>query len=434
MKLLLANYGKFGTDLHFPLSLAYIAGALQRQGCDFDLLDCYVHPYEEQKKVLFETLKSGDYGAVGFSVFLGNYSYRDFKALTRELKEEFPTLKIIVGGPMATCIPEMILQHMDADIVVIGEGELTAPELMKALDNGQDLSTVNGIGFRQNGQTVINPPPSRIKDLDVLHPLPYELFPMQFYLDYLEKTGRCFGVLGTRGCFSKCSFCFLTYGKRMTFRSVDSIAEEMQYLHGTYGVSTFNFLDDNFVNMPKFGRKLCSMIRGLDFEVQWRFQGRVDKMDDELIREFASTGMCGVTLGLESGSQKILDAVNKGITVEQQERAVKLCQKYNIPFSANFIIGFPDETDETIEETKDFLTRNRITQNVWINFIICYPKTPVYEYALSKGIIVDEDEYLSNLGPLGDKPYVNISRWSTDELIKKRDYLMAGIEEMRAAR
>lgn len=434
MRLLLANYGKPGADLHFPLSLAYIAGALNRAGCDFGVLDCYQYPYPEQKRRLFEEIRRGNYGAVGFSVFLGNYSYRDLKELSRELRREFPGLKIIVGGPMATCIPEKILTRMDIDAAVLGEGELSAPLLMDALSRGDSLAGVPGVAWKDGAEIRINRPAARIQDLDSLHPLPYGLFPMDFYMSYLEKTGRCFGLLSSRGCYSRCTFCFLTYGKKMTFRSPASIIGEMELLKRSYGVTRFNFLDDNFMNVPKAALELCSMMRALPFRPSWRFQGRVDRMEDEIMREFVSSGLCGMTLGLESGSDRMLSAIKKGITVAQSERAVALCRRHEVPFSSNFIIGFPEETDETLAETRDFLVRNAINTNVWINFIVCYPGTPLYDYALKNGRIRDEEDYLMGLGPLGEKPYVNISRWNDEELEARRENLMAGLAPMRDAR
>lgn len=434
MKILLINYGRMGTDLHFPLSLAYIAGALKRAGCEFSVLDCYTHPFNEQHQVLFKELRTRKYQAVGFSTFLGNHSYRELKALSFDIKREFPKITIIFGGPMATCKPEMILNQMAVDVVVLGEGELSAPMLLKVMKEGGNLADVPGIMYKTPNGPLCNPPLARINDLDGLHPLPYELFKMDFYMDYLRRTDRCFGMLGSRGCYSKCTFCFLTYGKKMTFRSTDSIIDEMEYIHQQYGISKFNFLDDNFLNIPRFGMELCSKIKKMSFRPEWRYQGRVDKMEDAIIGEFAAHGLSGMTLGLESGSPTILNAIGKGITIEQSENAIALCRKYNIQFSTNFIIGFPEETDSTIEETRSFLKRNKIDSNLWINFIICYPGTPVYDNAVRTGIIKDEDAYLSGLGPLGDKPYVNVSRWSDAELAAKRDYLLEGVSMMRPAR
>jgi len=433
-KILLANYGRLGENYHFPVSLAYVASALRRAGLGFAVLDCYIHPYEKQKEALFAELGKGDYHSVGFTAYLGNYSFRYFLELSREIRAAFPGLKIILGGPMASCVPEIILNLGMADMVVIGEGEGAAPDLIRTIESGGDLSHVPGIAYKNGPDAVINPPQARIQDLDALHPLPYDLFPMKFYIDHLKSTGRCFGILGSRGCYSGCTFCYLTYGKKMTFRSVQSITGEMEYLHKTYGISRFNFLDDNFLNVPKFAYDYCQAIEKLGFRPEWRYQARVEKIDEAMIRELVRHGLVGMTMGLESGSDTMLRAIRKGITAAQSERAIALCRQYRIAFSSNFIIGFPEETDETIEETSQFMDRNGIDENVWVNFIVCYPKTPLYDYARRNGIIRDEVDYLSNLGPLGEVPYINISRWSDQELMAKREYLLKNRCGMRAAR
>lgn len=433
MKILLINYGKQGADLHFPLSLAYIASALKKADIDFDILDCYLYEFEEHEKIIYNKLKENSYDLIGISTFLGNYSYRDLKKVVNEIKKEFPKIKIIFGGPMATCIPEMILKYMSVDIVVIGEGEETIVELINCLDSKKDLNFVNGIAFKSNNKIIITKTRLRIINLDYYHPLPYNLFPIEYYINYLKKTNRAFGLLGSRGCYSNCNFCFLTYGKKMTFRSIESIISEIDYVYKNYNISKFNFLDDNFLNINKFGFEFCKEINKLNFKIKWRYQARVDKISIEIIADFKNSGLFGMTLGLESGSPKILEAIKKGITIEQSEKAINICQKLNIPYFPNFIIGFPEETDNTINETNNFIKRNKIKDNIWINFIICYPKTKLYDYAIKNKIITNEDDYLSNLGPLGEKPYINISRWSDEELINKREFLLKSIQ-MRKAR
>ena len=414
----------------FPLGLGYIASIMLESGHCVEVLDINAQRYSPDQ--VEGLIINSEFDAVGIGAIVTVYGY--VKWLAGMIKKYRPEIPIIAGGSVATSIPKILLEKTDVDIACIGEGEETIKELARALEDGTDLKKVRGIWFKDaDGSITATEKRLPIKNLDKL-PFPaWDLFPMDIYLENpigalnLDKwkdgsgqhtTELSMNLIANRGCPYRCIYCyhdFLGHGFRS--RSPESVISEIKHLNNKYGVTYVHFVDDEFVGRRRFVLEFCRQMREADLGITWGCSGRVNLMSEELIRSMVEAGCVLIGYGIESGSQKILDILKKGVTVDQAKHAVRLTQKYLGWADCSFMIGTPGETRETINETINFCKELNLAPEV-IFFITPYPGTELYERALREGKIDDEEQYLLSLGEQGEQILINFTDFSNEELIK----------------
>lgn len=422
----------------FPIGLGYIASVARDAGHDVEVMDINANRWNRNE---VETkIKTADFEVAGIGAIVTVYPY--VKWLINTIKKYHPETKVIVGGSVGTSIPYIIMDKTSADIICIGEGEVTSVEILNALQKNNDaLKNVDGIWFRnKNGDIIRNNPREPIKDLDSL-PLPaWDLFPMEIYLKnpvgapnrnkWIDgsldgKTPLSMNMNGTRGCPYKCIYCYHDFmGQGYRHRSVESIISEMRYLHDTYGVKYFHFTDDEFILRKKFIFDFCEKLKQeFDSKITWGCAGRVNLMTEDLIKSMADSGCVSIGYGIESGSQKMLDAMKKGVTVEQAKEAIRLTEKYLGWADTSFMVGIPGENRDTIQETIDFCKELDLNPEV-IFFATPYPGTEFYQMALDRGMIGEEEEYVLNLGEQGEKIRVNMTELTDEKLWDAQEYMI----------
>jgi anaerobic magnesium-protoporphyrin IX monomethyl ester cyclase len=377
---------------NFPTGLGIIAAVLERDGHDVIVLDANAHRFPKEKVVALAADTPVD--AIGISGLISTFKYQQW--LIDALKARRPETPLIAGGGCATSAPELMMAHTKADYLVIGEGEHTIAELLAALDNRGDLDQVKGIAFRKDGETVFTPPRPLEKNLDNF-PLPaYHLFPVDIYLKYpiWHFKEPSMNLLSSRGCPMSCRFCYNLFGRRSyRRRGIDSIIEEVRLLKRNYGIHTFGFVDDNVtINRNHLG----AMCNALGREnVTWGCHGRVDTADDERLAIMAASGCKWLGFGIESGSQRILDAMNKRIKVDEAKDAILRTRKHGIFANATFIFGYPGEDVDSIGDTIRFKMDLDILVDSF--YATPYPGTELYTEAREKGLIPDEHAYVRAL-------------------------------------
>lgn len=442
MKILLINppVREWSKPNVFPLGLGYIASVLLKSGYKVDVLDINAHrfsPEDVERKI-----KAMDFDIAGIGGIVTTYKY--IKWLTRVIKESHPDKKIVVGGSVASSIPKIMLEKNPIDIICIGEGEETVKELVKAVENKRDLSMVKGIWYKDAGgnlhQNEARPP---IKDLDSI-PFPaWDLFPMEIYLKnpvgapnrnkWLDGSidGRAplsINLFATRGCPYQCIYCYHDFmGQRYRHRSPESVMREIRHMYNRYKVLYFHFIDDEFVMNKDFVYKFSALLKAFSEEIgkkiTWGCAGRANLMTEELITAMADAGCVLIGYGIESGSQKVLDLIKKKVTVEEAKSAVRLTKKHLGWADCSFMVGYPGETKETIQETIDFCKELDLAPEV-IFFLTAYPGTELYELALKDGKIADEEEYVLNLGEQGEAVRTNFTDFPTEELVSLQEYMI----------
>jgi len=263
----------------------------------------------------------------------------------------------VAGGPHPTIAPLETLRNPDIDFVVLGEGELTFAELVRSIGNNTDPSGVNGIGFRQNGIPVVNPAREFINDLNSL-PIPdrelLDTFPR-----YLQ--GLALNVSAIRGCPFRCTFCqptlFHLFGKQIRSRSPENVVEELELLYRRYRIRDFFFVDDLFTVSRVWLEQFLDALKaaGLAGKIRFSINSRVDLINEEIILLLKAINTYYLLLGLESGSQEMLDSCEKGTTVQQGIDAVNLARKHGIRIHAYILLGLPGESVATLKATEKLL-------------------------------------------------------------------------------
>lgn len=422
----------------FPLGLGYIASTVRNSGFQVNVLD--INGYRFSLERVTKKIAEWNYGAVGITGLITQYSY--IKWLCNILRKTNPNCWIIVGGAIASSIPDTLLAKTECDIVVYGEGEITVVELANTIQNNGHLRAVKGISFKDRGKIIRNLPREPIKDLGSL-PFPaWELFPMETYIGNLgrEKIAcrralpkqmerrlrgnnlRAMTISAVRGCPYQCSYCYHTfYGYPVRNRPIKSVIDEILTLKREYGIHHVDFNDDIFVHNRKWTVELCRALIKLGRPVTWICAGRVNLIDAELLSIMKKAGCVYIGYGIESGSDRILKLMNKKVTAKQASEAVKLTQKMNFACGASFMIGYPGETKASIKETVRFC----IDHGIHLSFFYTtpYPGTPLYNWTKSVGKIKNEEEYFEHLSKIGDAKNlaINLTDFTDDELVKLKE-------------
>ncbi|MBM3702110.1 MAG: radical SAM protein [Actinobacteria bacterium] len=447
MKVLLINppIREWAKPNVFPLGLGYIASVLLSKKYKVEVLD--INAYRFDKLEVENKIRNTKFDIVGIGGIITTYKY--VKWLISILKKNHPDKKIIIGGSLGTSIPKIMLEKNPVDIVCIGEGEGTAKELFKVLEDNEDLSKVQGIWYKDNtGKIYQTEKRTPIWNLDSI-PLPaWDLFPMDIYLrnpvgalnrnkwinGSPENTRELsMNLFATRGCPYRCIYCYHDFmGYRYRIRSPQNVIKEIEILYKKYKVLYFHFIDDEFVMKKDFVYQFCALVKELSksigHKITWGCSGRVNLMTEDLIVKMADAGCILIGYGIESGSQKMLDLIKKGVTVEQAKSAIRLTKKYLGWADCSFMIGYPDETKETIQETIDFCKELDLIPEV-IFFLTPYPGTELYYMALQQGKIKNEEEYILSLDEQGEKVIVNFTNFSDEELVSIQDCM---IKELNA--
>jgi radical SAM superfamily enzyme YgiQ (UPF0313 family) len=369
-----------------PLGLAYIASFLNRNGIKTCVIDAASFSWKRLKNVIIEKAPS----IVGIPCWTLERG-QSFK-VARLVKEVFPQVKIIMGGHHATAFPEHMFKLADADVVVIGEGEITVLELAGALLNNGNLREIKGIAYLEDGKVIVNGSRDFINDLDVL-PFPsYDDFNLDEYLGLPEIKERAAAIITSRGCPHRCTYCSASKFWRRAWRarSAENVLDEIEWLYRDYGVRAFLFFDDNFTVNKERAIKICQGILERNLHIKWVAESHVSHINKELLSWMKKSGCYKIDFGIESGSQKILKTIKKGQTIEGIVEAFKLTYEVGIKSRAMLMIGNPGENEESVEETIKLMRMinpydTHSAQILWI-----LPDTEIYELAKSKGIISDE--------------------------------------------
>ena len=385
--LLVAPAGDLTHILTPDLGIGYVAAALREAGYTVDFIDIKrdkVKPEELARRV-----KEKNYimaGVKAFSPFLP-----EINEVIKTIKASSPDIKVVLGGPHPTYAREYALKSChEADAGIIGEGEKPIVALAKAFCNGNDTSSIESIIYRNSDNEVkTNPPGSGFQDLEAL-PLPaWDLMDPRLYRSYenfwyFSKGKTTANISISRGCPFSCTFCsdFMNYGKSVRYRSLDRTIEEITMLKNDYGVDELHITDSIFTVNKKFVHRFCDTLVQKNLKMHWAtIDGvRLDTLDSELLAAMEGAGCYGTSVGIESGSPRVLDFMKKGITKEKIEEKLNLIKETtDFLVQGLFIIGYPTETRESIEETIEFAARLPLHMAVFSPFRLT-PGTEVAKY------------------------------------------------------
>lgn len=349
-----------------PFGVMYLASALEKENYDVKIIAT------SNDNNCFDF---SDFDMIGFSIS-SSLAYPLIKE-TRENSIFKANSLIIAGGIHASLYPNEIIKDLDCDVISIGEGEKTIVEIARATSL-DDISKIKGIYYKKDNNIYVTEKRNDINELDSLafparHLLPKE----DIVMKRLSNTSLSIAhVLFSRGCPYYCNFC-ANQNHNVRYRSKDNIKEELELLINDYEIKGFCVVDDNFLVNKEKAMEIIGEIGKLN--LKWSTLARVDNVDLELLKELKNSGCIEIKYGVESGSQKMLDLMNKKITVSEIKNAFNLTKDVGINAKALIMHGFPKEDINTTKETIALLEELKMCiSRVGLTYFTYLPGSPIY--------------------------------------------------------
>lgn len=409
-----------------PLNLAGLASFIRLHGFDVQLWDYEHEGYREED--FLKRLADYQPDIVGFSCFSSNI--KNGAELSTVVKKYNPHCLNIVGGPHCSAIPEDTLREFSAfDIAVIGEGEIALLDICRSISGTKSVEGIKGIAVRKkNGEIVINKENHIIEDLDTL-PMPaLDLLNLNLYHTSMRGFSSEFLMVAeiqtSRGCPFQCSFCasFLSSRRKVRYKSVSRVAEEIKFYQQHFGANHINIIDDTFILDKNRVRAIADIL--YDLNLTWNCWAHVGVyMDESFLKYIKDKGCEGLLIGVESGSERILKLLKKGLTVEKIKRAFSVINRIGFKnVEANFIVGsHPSETIEDIKLTRMLIKEIKPTI-LAVSIIVPFPGTETYNIMKKEGLInsFDWNHYVT----YGAEPKWRTHNFSEKDLVKLQQNLM----------
>lgn len=420
MRILLIAYDNDSHISFFPLSLAYIASACRAAGHEVEIYNQDVFHWPESH--LTNLLDKERFDVAGIGVNGGYYQYRKLLKISAAVNASRQRPYFILGGHGPSPEPEYFLRKTGADAIVLGEGEETIKELLPALGNGEKLSTVRGIAYTDPtfGMCVKTLPRELIKDIDRI-PLPaWDLFPMEHYVlkrcPRISDRERSISLVSGRGCLFHCNFCY-RMDRGLRARSPEGLIEEMTILKERYGISFFHLFDELLMSSEQRVVALCNAFLKEGSGAKWICDGRLNFAKPALLRLMKKAGCVFINYGIESMDDKALKTMGKALTVKQIIEGVENTLATGISPGLNIIFGNIGETAEILQRGVDFLLKyDDHAQLRTIRPVTPYPGSPLYYYAIKKGLLGGPEDFYERRHVNSDLLSVNFTDISDEEV------------------
>jgi anaerobic magnesium-protoporphyrin IX monomethyl ester cyclase len=400
-----------GSDLpsgNLPLGLLYIAAVLEKAGYDVEVLDAFQTdlPF---RKIGYVTEVGMPYDRIGDEIrrrkpdivgIANPFTCQvEHSIKVADIVNEIdPSVLLVVGGPHVSVMPTDFLEEAkNIDIAVIGEGEYAMRDIAKFFEGKKKITDIQGIAHRKDGKVVLNAPRPFLKDLDELPYPAYHLVDMEQYLnpkkvEYRSFQDRALSMITSRGCPFDCSFCSvrLHMGNMFRAHSVDYVVDHLEHVVDKYRVKTIYFEDDNLTLDLKRFESICDKIIERDLRFGWETPNgvRADRLNLDLLKKMKKSGCQSVFVGVESGDQYVLDnIIDKGLRLADVVKFAKNCKKIGLKTGAFYVIGFPGEKKENMENTVNFALMLKRKFDVGMHLLFATPSygTRLYEECKKKG-------------------------------------------------
>jgi radical SAM superfamily enzyme YgiQ (UPF0313 family) len=399
----------------FAVGIAYISASLKKAGfCVFTAnLDFYDG---DTYTILKDLLLSNSIDVVCTGGLSRDcQKVKEIVDIARNVNSKIIT---VVGGGLISADPQAAMSVLEADIGVIGEGEVTMCELAEALDNGLSYNNIPGLIFKDSNNFLNTTPPR--KEAPPIDSIPFPDLDGFDYASFVKATGLAV-ITCSRSCTHACTFCYRPAGQKYRQRSLENIFIEIDSQISRYHPKAISLNDNVFASSKERVLEFCEQIK--ERNISWACALHVsDAADLDMLQQMKASGCCSINYGLESADNSVLKSMRKGSTVEQIERALENIWKANIHLQANFIFGDINETKETVTNTITFFHKHKTRFLFGLDPIIAFPGSRIYKYACSNGLIKDKEQFLRN-----NCPVINISKLTEPEFKE----MLALITELR---
>lgn len=398
-------YGVVIKPSYAPLGLLYIGACLEKAGHELQFIDLDIDSLDPEKVVEHVIETKPDLICFGSTTATINNAL----AISKAIKKATNT-PILLGGIHATIAGEKVINDNNINFVIKGEGEETIVELANAIEKATDVSTIKGLYFKIKGKTIFTGERAPIEDLDKI-PFPARhLLKKPFSYtppDALQTPVT--SIMTSRGCPAACTYCCTKqiFGRRMRFRSIKNVIDEIEHVVKKYGFREIHIMDDCFTVDKQRVLEFRDEIKRRNIKTTFVFSNgiRADQIDEDILTALKDLGVLSVGFGVESGNQQILKNIKKGIHMNTVRKAFKLSKKFGFETWGFFMMGLPGETEETINDTINFAKE---LDPDFAKFLILkpFPGSEVFTELNRAGRIFDfnYDHYGPYTGPVHDLP------------------------------
>ncbi|MBM3298667.1 MAG: radical SAM protein [Deltaproteobacteria bacterium] len=366
-----------------PLNLCCLAASVKRAGFEAAIYDFEAEGSGEEDFV--KTLREKQPHVVGISAITTNF--RGALGTARLVRESLPEAVIICGGTHMMIYPRETMSFDEFDYGFVGEADDSLVSFLKSFDgDASGMGSIPGLVRRGKEGIIVNQPFGLNEDLDRL-PFPaYELLDLAKYR-MPNTSDNVISLFLSRGCPFKCGFCFRNpLLRRVRFKTVEMAIEEITYMVERFAVRSVNFVDETITLRKRYFMEFCARLKAKNFDLEWQAPTRVDRLDDDIVRAAKESGCHTLRLGIESGSDEILERIGKRTTTRDALEAVRLCKKHGIRTVGYFIIGYLGETENTIMQTI------RFAKSLGLDYAGFFPATPMpstrlYDESVRQGLV-----------------------------------------------
>jgi radical SAM superfamily enzyme YgiQ (UPF0313 family) len=329
-------------------------------------------------------------GIMAMPTFIDSYPVN--VRIIERVRELNPQIITLIGGALVSSMPEPLIKSLEPDYTILGEGEVTLLELLDYIEAGgapEGAVDIHGLGLLIKGEVYLTPRREQMMDLDVL-PIPdLFLFPSVQQNPNIPELG----LTTSRGCYGRCSFCFLNMHK-LSYKSPERFEQEVAELVAKHSIRYFYINDLTFTSNLERTYRICDVLK--KYNITWTCSTRVERIKPELLRYMHDCGCRDIWYGVESVDQTVLDLADKMTKVEEIEYAVAETVKAGIKVAANLIVGLPGESIESLKKMMDFCRESAVIP-ISIKYLTPFPGTKIYDMAVERGFITDPIAYLETL-------------------------------------
>jgi anaerobic magnesium-protoporphyrin IX monomethyl ester cyclase len=408
-----------GLQMHTPnpnLGLAYISAAIKQAGYEYACIDAVgeaideVHPYDGRDDIMSQglsleaTVQRIPEGSkvVGIGC-LFSVLWPMVRDLSVMIRERFPDALLILGGEHGTASFSHALSVSKFDVVVLGEGEDTIVNLIRAHEAKTPLADVKGIAFKSANGVINTELSARQRSIDGIVVPDWKSWPIEKYIDSGQingvNMGRSMPILATRGCPYACSFCSSPqmWTRRWLARDPKMLINEMESYIRAYDVTNFDFQDLTFVINKRWTIDFCREIIDRELEITWQMPSgtRAEAFDEEVVDHLHRAGCKVLAFAPESGSEEILKATRKQVDLEKLKAALKIAVNRGLHLSCFFVLGFPDDNEQTLKETLRLVRKVAMigVHDVAVTQFVPYPGSELFHELQASGEIELDDEF-----------------------------------------
>lgn len=396
-----------------PIGMAYLSTSLKKAGFQVKIVDVILEGWLNRRKVgrrlyyvgleyhnIKKIIKEYSPDAVGISAMFSRQApiYND---LAKIVKEVSPKIITIVGGAHTSVDPYSLIKDENVDFILIGEADHTLPQLLKAIENGEDYSKIDGIGYRKDGKAVVLPKTTYITNPDELEFPDWKEAQLERYFGLEQSHGtrkktRFAPLVTSRGCPYDCVFCSAkkVWGRRYRPRSPENVIKELLWLKNTYGIEEVMIEDDNLTLEPKRAEKIFDLMIENKLNIAWDTPNGIAAwtLNEKLVKKMIKSGCYSINLAIESGNQyHLTHNIRKPVNLEKVKEIVRIIKQYDVDVMLYIVFGVPGETKQTMFDTYKYIAQLGLRpDDVFISIATPYFGTDLYDICKKKNYLIRE--------------------------------------------